>query len=56
MKVGVSSQRPISPPIGRPPAYGKFAMDEWIKTGNTQNVFIRHILVSKSLTSQKINP
>ena len=41
MKVGVSSQRPTSPPIGRPPAYGKFAMDEWIKAGNTQNVFIR---------------
>ena len=41
MKVGVSSQKPASSLADRPPAYGKFAMDEWIKAGNTQNVFIR---------------
>ena len=27
-------------PVDRPSAYGKFVMDEWIKVGNTQKVFI----------------
>ena len=29
-----------SPQTDRPFAYSKFATDEWIKAGNTQNVFI----------------
>ena len=48
MKVGVSFRgqpqgspsRVPSPLAGRPLAYGKFAMNEWIKVGNMQKLFI----------------
>ena len=32
--------RVLSPPDDRPSAYDKFVMDKWIKTENTQNIFI----------------
>ena len=34
------SFRVLSLAADRPPTYGKFVMDKWIKEGNTQKIFI----------------